>query len=120
MNQVKVSIICDEISQTEVIEHYSRQQAIKITPRTLVQKKNSYFNCCICLEVVDQATKCSECETAFCKKCASKTDSCPHCRCTPFVLKPLNRYEQARLNGLKFDCPRCEDQVAYAEAASHV
>ena len=98
--------------------------------RSLIREQNSsaeidkHFNCCICLEIVHDPTKCVECETVFCAACAHsqqvQSDSCPQCRCAPLALTQLNRYEKDTLESLRFDCPRCDDAVPFKESCSHI
>ena len=130
-SSIGLSIICDEVSRKALIEDYVRNKAVKLTSKTLVQEKNltkqtedKHFNCCICLEIVSQPSKCSSCETAFCHGCAEaqreRNNSCPSCRDSPFTSTVLNKFEQKRLEQMEFECPRCDQDVTYEEANSHV
>lgn len=73
------------------------------------------FKCTVCLSLIQEPVRCSECDVLFCKECldecCKRNSGCPHCQHKPMVIASLTRNEQHFYeNQLVSGCPNkgCE------------
>ena len=85
----------------------------------LSEKALEAIICPICFNLLWDIVDCKECGYIFCKKCIDDSiqkinNSCPVCRCSPFVSSGCKALKNIFLN-IHLKCPNesCEENIEY-------
>ena len=80
------------------------------------------FNCCICLDVAEEAVETDCCGQLFCDKCLAplREKPCPQCRAKPLIVRP-NKFARRAIANFTVPCPNgCSEIISQTAMTSHM
>ena len=107
----------------ETEEKSKEKEERKLSMEMTTGNYDEYFNCEICMSVVENPKECVQCNALMCEVCINKwkekNDSCPMCRAKINLADNLNRFAQNKLNDLEFKCDTCQKNFKYETRKQH-